>query len=128
MMTHQQRVKAAMNFEPTNRLPTALGGGPYGIVDELYKRLLDNFSLGDPIAPFRKGHNISYMDDRILDYLNTACILFIQRFHPAAHRQRDQTLTLFLMLLGRCGNGLFPITSLLKGCSKISIPWSRLIL
>ena len=71
MMTPRQRVKAAMNFEPTDRLPTALGGGPYGIVDELYKGLLDYFSLGDPVSPFRMGHNISYMDDRVLDCLNT---------------------------------------------------------
>lgn len=71
MMTHYQRVKASMDFEPIDRLPTALGGGPYGIVDELYKGLLDYFSLGDPVAPFRTGHNISYMDDRVLNCLNT---------------------------------------------------------
>ena len=60
-----------MEFKETDRVPTALGGGPYGIVDELYLRLLDYFSIGSPVETFREGHNISYMDDRVFDALNT---------------------------------------------------------
>jgi uroporphyrinogen decarboxylase len=66
-----ERVRAAMDFRKTDRIPTALGGGPYGVVDELYKKLLKLFSLGDPVQPYRTGHSISYMDDRVLDCLNT---------------------------------------------------------
>lgn len=46
-------------------MPVALGGGPYGVVDALYYRLLDTLDLGAPVAPFRSGHNISYQDDRL---------------------------------------------------------------
>ena len=50
-------------------MPAALGGGPYGVVDALYFKLLEYFGLGEPVAPFRVGHNISYMDDRLLERL-----------------------------------------------------------
>jgi len=52
-------------------VPTALGGGPYGIVDSVYHQLLKYFQLGEPVAPFRQGHSISYMDDRLLEKLGT---------------------------------------------------------
>lgn len=61
----------ALQHQEPDRIPTALGGGPYGIVDELYYLCLDYFDLGEPVTPFRKGHNISYMDDRLLDCLGT---------------------------------------------------------
>ncbi|MBN1146593.1 MAG: hypothetical protein JXA78_05015 [Anaerolineales bacterium] len=50
-------------------MPTALGGGAYGVVDPLYFKLLEHLQIGKPVAPFRKGHNISYMDDRLLERL-----------------------------------------------------------
>lgn len=46
-------------------MPVALGGGPYGVVDDVYFRLLDALDLGAPVPPFRTGHNISYQDDRL---------------------------------------------------------------
>jgi uroporphyrinogen decarboxylase len=52
-------------------VPLALWGGSYGIVDPLYLSLLEKFNLGEPTAPFRQGHTINYMDDRILDALGT---------------------------------------------------------
>jgi uroporphyrinogen decarboxylase len=70
-MTSRERVLAALNHQEPDRVPTALGGGPYGIVDSLYLRLLDHLELGRPVSPFRRGHNISYMDDRLLDRLGT---------------------------------------------------------
>jgi uroporphyrinogen decarboxylase len=49
----------------------ALGGGPYGVVDAVYLKLVDYFGLGEPVPPFRNGHSISYMDDRLLEILGT---------------------------------------------------------
>ncbi len=68
-MTPRQRVRAALNHQEPDRVPTALGGGPYGIVDDLYLKLVDYFDLGRPVTPFRSGHNISYMDDRLFEKL-----------------------------------------------------------
>jgi len=70
-MTSRQRVLMALTHEEPDTVPTALGGGPYGIVDDLYLRLVDFLDLGDPMPPFRVGHSISYMDDRLLERLGT---------------------------------------------------------
>ena len=70
-MTSRQRVLAALSHQEPDRVPVALGGGPYGIVDDLYLRLVDWLGLGAPVEPFRRGHNISYMDDRLLERLGT---------------------------------------------------------
>ncbi len=70
-MTPRQRVKTALAHEEPDLVPLALGGGPYGLVDELYLRLVKHLGLGGPVPPFRTGHSISYMDDRLLDRLGT---------------------------------------------------------
>jgi uroporphyrinogen decarboxylase len=70
-MTSRQRVLTALTHEEPDTVPLALGGGPYGIVDDLYLRLVDSLGLGTPVHPFRTGHNISYMDDRLLEKLGT---------------------------------------------------------
>jgi uroporphyrinogen decarboxylase len=68
-LTPRARVQAALSHQEPDRVPTALGGGPYGVVDEVYFELLDHFDLGDRVEPFREGHNISYMDDRLFKRL-----------------------------------------------------------
>jgi uroporphyrinogen decarboxylase len=70
-MTPRARVRAALSHQEPDRVPTALGGGPYGIIDEVYFKLLDHFDLGDPVERFREGHNISYLDDRLFERLGT---------------------------------------------------------
>ena len=70
-MLSRERVLAALNHQPTDYIPTALGGGPYGLVDDLYLRLVQHLGLNGPVAPFRSGHNISYMDDHLLERLGT---------------------------------------------------------
>ena len=70
-MTHRQRVLAALSHEEPDTVPLALGGGPYGLVDDLYLRLVKHLGLGGPVPPFRAGHSISYMDDRLLEKLGT---------------------------------------------------------
>jgi uroporphyrinogen decarboxylase len=68
-MTPRQRVLTALNHQEPDRVPVALGGGPYGIVDDLYFRLLELLDLKEPVEPFRSGHNISYLDDRLFERL-----------------------------------------------------------
>jgi uroporphyrinogen decarboxylase len=68
-MSPRERVRTALNHQEPDRVPVALGGGPYGIVDELYFDLLKLLSLGKPIPPFRTGHNITYLDDRVMERL-----------------------------------------------------------
>lgn len=68
-MKPRERVLAAVHHQEPDRVPTALGGGPYGLTDDLYFRLLERFNLDRSVPPFRQGHNISYMDDRVLERL-----------------------------------------------------------
>ncbi len=68
-MTSRERVARALAHEEPDRVPTALGGGPYSLVDDVYLALVPYLGLGSPVAPFRSGHNVSYMDDRVLDRL-----------------------------------------------------------
>jgi uroporphyrinogen decarboxylase len=70
-MTARQRVLTALSHEEPDTVPLALGGGPYGLVDDLYLRLVKHLGLGEPVPPFRAGHSISYMDDRLLEKLGT---------------------------------------------------------
>ena len=70
-MLPRERVLASLNHQEPDRVPLALGGGPYGLVDDLYLRLIQHLGLGQPVPPFRTGHNISYMDDRLLERLGT---------------------------------------------------------
>jgi len=70
-LSPRERVFKSINHEEPDRVPLALGGGPYGIVDSVYFKLVDYFELGDPTPPFRKGHSISYLDDRLLEKLGT---------------------------------------------------------
>lgn len=65
------RVKKALAHEMPDRVPLALWGGPYGIVDPLYYALVDLLNLGEPTPPIRSGHTINHMDDRLLEVLGT---------------------------------------------------------
>lgn len=70
-MTSRERVQTALSHQEPDRVPTALGGGPYGLVDAVYLKLVQTLGLGAPVPPFRRGFSISYMDDRLLDRLGT---------------------------------------------------------
>ncbi len=69
-MNHRQRVLTVLAHEEADTVPTALGGGPYGLVDDLYLRLVKHLNLGEPVPAFRTGHSISHMDDRLLEKLD----------------------------------------------------------
>ena len=70
-MDHKTRVKKALAHETPDRVPLALWGGPYGIVDPLYKSLVEKLDLGEPVPPIREGHTVNHIDDRLLDVLGT---------------------------------------------------------
>lgn len=70
-MNPRERVQIALDHVEPDTVPLALGGGPYGLVDDLYLRLVKHLDLGERVPPFRTGHSISYMDDRLLECLGT---------------------------------------------------------
>lgn len=70
-MLPADRVKLALAHQIPDRVPLALWGGPYGLVDPLYLSMLDTLELGSPVNPIRTGHTINYLDDRVLDALGT---------------------------------------------------------
>ena len=45
-MTPRERVNTTLNHKEPDRIPLALWGGPYGLVDELYYRVLELLGLG----------------------------------------------------------------------------------
>ena len=68
-MLPQERVMTALEHQEPDRVPLALWGGPYGLVDPLYEALLKELKLGDPLPPIREGHTVNHMDDRLLEAL-----------------------------------------------------------
>jgi uroporphyrinogen decarboxylase len=100
-MLPRERVHKTLNFQEPDRIPIALGGGPYGIVDEVYFKLLEYFDLGGPVAPFRQGHNISYMDDRLLEKLGTDLRYVYPTLSPTSPTQPTSTPDIFLDAFGQ---------------------------
>lgn len=68
-MISKERVFKALDHQEPDRVPLALWGGPYGLVDPLYKALLKELDLGDPLPPIREGHTVNHIDDRLLEAL-----------------------------------------------------------
>jgi uroporphyrinogen decarboxylase len=100
-MLSRERVHKTLNFQEPDRLPTAIGGGPYGIVDEVYFKLLKYFGLGEPVAPFRQGHNISYMDDRLLEKLGTDLRFVYPALSPSSPIHHTDDPNTFLDAFGQ---------------------------
>lgn len=107
-MTSRQRVLAALNHQEPDRVPVALGGGPYGLVDELYFKLLKHFDLGDPVPPFRQGHNISYMDDRVLARLGVDTRYVWPGMSPSSPTQQTADPDTFLDGFGQVWKRALP--------------------
>jgi uroporphyrinogen decarboxylase len=70
-MLPKLRVQTALAHQEPDRVPLAFWGGPYGLVDPLYIQLVEKLDLGEPTPPFREGHTVNYMDDRLLGALGT---------------------------------------------------------
>ncbi len=72
-LSHRERVLAALRHEEPDRVPLALWGSTYGLIDGLYTRVRDQMGLdrnGAIRMRPRKGHTVNYMDDRILEILD----------------------------------------------------------
>ena len=100
-MRPRERVEKTLAFQEPDRIPTAIGGGPYGIVDAVYFKLLKLFDLGEPIAPFRQGHNISYLDDRLMDKLGTDVRYVYPAISPTSPTQATDDPDTFLDAFGQ---------------------------
>jgi len=70
-MKPKERVLKALSHEEPDRIPLALWGGSYGLVDTLYEKLVEKLNLGSPLPPIRFGHTVTHIDDRLLDVLGT---------------------------------------------------------
>lgn len=70
-MLPRARVQKTLAHEIPDRVPLSLWGGPYGLVDPLYKQLIDKLELGNPTIPIREGHTVNHMDDLLLSTLGT---------------------------------------------------------
>ena len=72
-LSHRERVLAALRHEEPDRVPLALWGSAYGLIDGLYTRMRDHLGLdreGAIRMRPRKGHTVNYMDDRVLEALD----------------------------------------------------------
>jgi uroporphyrinogen decarboxylase len=65
-MDPKTRIQTALRHQEPDRIPLALWGGPYGLVDPLYYDLVKLLNLSEPTPPIREGHTVNHMDDRLL--------------------------------------------------------------
>ena len=66
-MTSKERVLCAVNHKPVDRIPLDLGGTACSMVDKAYFKVKDFLGIEGEIEPYRKGSNVCYYDERILD-------------------------------------------------------------
>ena len=122
-LTPRERVKIALEHQEADRVPVALGGGPYGVVDALYFNLLEYFDLGQPVAPFRTGHNISYIDDRLLEKLGIDTRYVWPGASPSSPIQEVEGTDTFLDGFGQVWKRALPYyypgEGILSGASRV---------
>ncbi len=123
-MNARERVQTALNHQTPDRVPTALWGGPYGLVDELYLSLLEKLALGEPTPAFRSGHTINHMDDRLLEKLGTDTRYVWPGASPTSPRFATDAPDRFLDSFGQTWVQSFPYYSatngLLEGAKEVS--------
>lgn len=68
-MQPRERIITALAHKEPDRVPLALWGGPYGLVDPLYEALVSKLGLGQTLPTIREGHTVNHMDDRLLQAL-----------------------------------------------------------
>ena len=115
-----ERVTKSLAHKVPDRVPLALWGGPYGIVDPLYMALLEKFQLGEPAQPFRKGHTISYIDDRILDALGTDTRYIFPGASPSSPTHPEPNGNLIYDDFGQPWRQTYPYYSATDGLLKNS--------
>src|SRR2546428_1784384 len=71
-LSSRERVLMALSHEEPDRVPLALWGSTYGLIDSLYRRVRNHLGLssdGEILMRPRKGHTVNYMNDKLLDAL-----------------------------------------------------------
>jgi len=114
-MNRKERVQTSLNHQVPDRVPTALWGGPYGLVDDLYFRLLQELGFDQPVPPFRQGHTINHLDDRILDRLGTDTRYVWPGASPTSPRYATDQPDRFLDDFGQVWIRTYPYFSVTNG-------------
>ncbi|MFP3852731.1 MAG: uroporphyrinogen decarboxylase family protein [Anaerolineales bacterium] len=114
-LSSRERVLMALEHREPDRVPTALWGGPYGLVDELYLELLDYFELGDPVDRFRQGHTITYLDDRVLERLGVDTRYVWPGEMPSSPQQETDDPDVFLDGFGQAWRRALPYYYTMEG-------------
>ncbi len=68
-MTPKQRVLNAINHKEVDRIPVDLGGTACNMVDAEYFEVKKYLGMTHEIQPYRKGSNVCYYDEVILNHL-----------------------------------------------------------
>lgn len=68
-MNSKERVLRAVNHQPVDRMPVDLGGTACSMVDEVYFKVKEALGIAGNIGPYRKGSNVCYYDERVLEKL-----------------------------------------------------------
>jgi uroporphyrinogen decarboxylase len=113
-----ERVKKTLAHQVPDRVPMALWGGPYGIVDPLYLALLEKLQLGEPTPPIRVGHTINHMDDRLLEALGTDTRYVWPGASPGSPTHLDPKSDLIFDDFGQPWRQTFPYYSATDGILK----------
>ena len=117
-MNSRQRVIHALDHQLPDRVPLAIWGGPYGIVDELYFKLLPLLGLSEPVAPFRQGHTINHIDDRVLKKLGADIRYVWPGASPTSPRYPTDDPDIFLDTFGQKWIQTFPYFTATDGLLK----------
>ncbi len=118
-MTSRERVLAALRHEEPDRVPLALWGSYYTLQDQTYFNLLAHLGAGEPVEPFRryKSRNSNYLDDRILDRLDTDIRYVWIGFTDLGGARPDTLIDAWGVQWARMGPNITPVGAPLAGAS-----------
>ena len=117
-MKPKERVLKTLLHEEPDRIPVALWGGSYGLVDPLYKKLVEKLNLGSPLPPIRFGHTVTHIDDRLLDALGTDTRMIWPGASPSSPTHVSEDGGLVFDNFGQPWKRTFPYYSATDGLLK----------
>ena len=117
-MDPKTRIQTALKHQQPDRVPLALWGGPYGLVDPLYFDLVKLLDLGEPTPPIREGHTVNHMDDRLLEALGTDTRLIWPGASPSSPTHPSSDGDLIFDDFGQPWKRTYPYYSATEGLLK----------
>jgi len=117
-MKSRERVFKALSHEEPDRVPLALWGGSYGLVDSLYEKLVEKLHLGSPLPPIRFGHTVTHMDDRLLEALGTDTRMIWPGASPSSPTHFSEDAGMVFDDFGQLWKLTFPYYSATDGLLK----------